>query len=168
MFKIITIIYSLISWCFNLFKKGNSDEERLKYDRLLADAIRRGDAEEVARIREKWKHYAIIIVLVMALSASGCGIFRPAYKNIPLTGGMLPYELKTPAVYEDSKGVLHQEDSPRWSLSQEDLFRDTQQIAEKASQSPVTTTIDKIGTYTEKATPYIIILLLLFIVVKRK
>jgi hypothetical protein len=168
MLKIITVIISIISSVVGFFKKKTPDEERLKYDKLLADAIKRGDAEEVARIRERWKHYSGLVILVMSiLLVSGCGIFRPAYKDIPLTGGMIPYELK-PGIYEDTQGKMHKEDEPRWSLSREDLFRDTQQLAEKATESKFNTTLTKIGTYTKEYTIYFIAVLLIYIVVKRK
>lgn len=55
------------------------------------------------------------------------------YRDIPLTEGSVPYALK-PGVYEDVHGNLHNEKNVRWSVSEADLFRDTQNLVEEKSK----------------------------------
>jgi len=97
----------------------------LKEDRELADAIKRGDAETVAKIRERRKHYSnLLLLFALAFLTFGC-----SHKNIPLTSDNVPYQLPA-GQYIDTKGIMHVEQSPRWSLSEADLYNNTRQIKE--------------------------------------
>jgi len=63
------------------------------------------------------KYLSIIIVLFLC----GCGL---TYKNVPLTAGTMPYVLP-PGTYIDIEGQTHEELKNRWSLSEEDLFKNS-------------------------------------------
>jgi hypothetical protein len=62
------------------------------------------------------------IGLIMMLNISGCTTQpKPDYTNIPLTSGDSPYRLPA-GVYTDTRGVIHNEQNYRWSISESDLF----------------------------------------------
>ena len=56
MSNIIAIIVAIIDFFFNR-KSPSPDDRRKQLDIELADAIKRGDAEAIARIRDEIKNY---------------------------------------------------------------------------------------------------------------
>jgi hypothetical protein len=119
--KAVQVAFNVIGF-FN--RKPNPDEQRLKEDIELADAIKNGDSETVSKIRERRKHYSKIVILFIAIFMIGCST---ATKDIPLTSGTIPYKIPA-GKYLDVKGVQHNEDVARWSISEEDLYNNTRQI----------------------------------------
>lgn len=125
----MSIIIAIIKAIASINKDKISDQKRIDEDNELADAIRNGDGSTVGKIRErrkKYKNFILIPFIVLVLGVTGC-----ATKNdIVLTEGTLPYQLPV-GEYYDTKGNLHVEKNNRWSISEEDLFHDTQNIEKK-------------------------------------
>ena len=120
--SILQLIISILNWIFGR-KSESADDAKLREDAELADAIKRGDSETVAAIRERRKRYpnsTILLLLAVGLAFTGCDTFRTR-KTIPLASGDAPYQLPA-GNYIDSKGQLHTENTNRWSLSEQDLF----------------------------------------------
>lgn len=122
--KVLGIIVRVLGF-FTGSKQKTPDDSRLEEDKELADAIKRGDAETVERIRERRRKYPNItmILFLLLFFILGCS----TTKYIPLTSGNIPYQLPA-GKYIDAKGFLHDEQFVRWSLSEEDLFNSTRQI----------------------------------------
>jgi len=129
LYTILTVLTKIGGVVYRLFG-GKKDEtaERMKEDKELADAIKRGDAETVAKIRERRRRYMSIIILFLCVILSGCTYFK--YHNVPLSQGTTPYQLPA-GQYVDAKGELHVETQARWSLSEEDLFNSTRDLTKK-------------------------------------
>jgi len=127
MLAILIKIFSVIMGIFGFFNNKKSKEENiLKEDQELADAIKRGDAETVSKIRERRKRYPNLYVLFFLMFlVMGCSSMK--YRNIPLTQGTMPYQIPS-GEYVDTKGSTHLETNTRWSISEEDLFNNTRQI----------------------------------------
>lgn len=121
-----TIIDIILTIARLLIKKpADSPNSRMDKDKELAEAIRNGDSDTVGKIRERRKHYKNLIILIPLMFILGCVTPSPI-----LTEGSKPYALP-PGDYKDNHGIIHKENRIRWSLSEADLFRDTQSINEK-------------------------------------
>lgn len=127
MLSVIIKIVSFIIGIFGFFRNKKTKEEYiLKEDQELADAIKRGDAETVSRIRERRKRYPNLYALFFLMFLiMGCSSMK--YRNVPLTQGTMPYQIPS-GEYVDTKGNVHVETNTRWSVSEEDLFNNTRQI----------------------------------------
>ena len=112
------------------FFRPSPKYDRLKEDKQLADAIKRGDSETVSKIRERRKHYSKIGLILFLTVFCGCAYFKHTYKDVPLTSGSVAYQLPA-GLYTDTKGNMYNEQYPRWSLSEEDLFNNTREIDKK-------------------------------------
>lgn len=66
----------------------------------------------------------LVIGLILLV---GCATTKPDYSDIPLSSGSIPYRLP-PGLYMDDKGIPHNEENYRWSLSEEDLYENTQNL----------------------------------------
>lgn len=123
-----TVLYFLFNLVFGkILNKNKEMEDRIREDKDLADAIKRGDGKTIERIRKKRFHYKLFIVMLIVSLFCGCSYFKNIRNDIPLTEGDIPYKLP-PAVYVDVNGSNHNERLPRWSISEADLLRDTQSI----------------------------------------
>lgn len=123
----ITKVLKIIGIISNFFDRS-SKNDRLKEDKELADAIKRGDSETVSKIRERRKHYSNLGILIFTLIFStSCACFKSHYKDVPLTSGAVAYQIPA-GIYKDTKGNIYNEQYPRWSLSEEDLFNKTRDI----------------------------------------
>jgi len=67
-----------------------------------------------------------LVVIVILFLLCGCA----TRNDIVLTKGTEPYQLPS-GEYIDTKGKTHIEEDKRWSLSEADLFQDTQEIEKK-------------------------------------
>lgn len=126
---IITAILELIG-LFSSFNKKADRNSRLEEDKALAEAIKNGDEETVGKIRERRKNYPnalIVLFVVGTVFVAGCSMIGKPHQQVVLTEGSKPYQLPA-GDYQDSKGLVHREEIPRWSLSEADLFRDTQKL----------------------------------------
>ena len=125
MFKTILKIFGFL---FSAF--GNPTDRRLKEDKELANAIRKGDGKTVGKIRERRKKYPKLFLVLMFVFLTSC----MSHRDVPLTEGAEPYALP-PGLYTDVHGEVHNEAKQRWSLSEADLYRSTQQIGKKKVQT---------------------------------
>lgn len=161
MFKrILSVVLALLPFLSSYLNK-KKQSEKIALEKQLAEAIKSGDAETVARIREMLKNYASVVLVILSLVfLSGC---FSTYKDIPLTEGSIPYRLK-PGVYVDTDGKAHNEQNYRWSLSEADLFRDTKKLEEPVS--PWKTVASDLKDYV----PFVclLVMILFYIGVTRK
>jgi hypothetical protein len=98
-------------------EEKTDEQKQLDFDNALMDAIKRGDGEEVARLREKKRRYPNLLILTLfCLITTSCRT-----NDIPLCSGDIPYQL-SPGQYTDSKGIIHNEKDARWSVSEQFLF----------------------------------------------
>jgi hypothetical protein len=135
--SIIQLIANFLNWMLRR-KTETADDAKLREDAELADAIKRGDSETVSAIRERRKRYpnsTVLLLLVVGLAFAGCDTFR-GRKTIPLASGDAPYQLPA-GDYVDSKGLLHKENTNRWSLSEQDLFNKSSPEVLKPPEIPV-------------------------------
>jgi len=154
---VIANILRLISIITRFFKPSQK-YDRLKEDKQLADAIKSGDSETVSKIRERRKHYSKLGLILFLTLFCGCITHKDPYKDVPLTAGSVAYQLPAGG-YTDTAGVLHNEQYPRWSLSEEDLFNNTREIDKKVPFWKYGAFFPIVGT---------IIILFLLLIVKRK
>jgi len=126
---------------FSDMAKRRKESRRIKEDAQLAEAIRNGNSELVGKIRERRKRYKdlLILMFIPALLLSGCA----STSSIVLTEGGKPYKLQA-GVYTDVQGNSYSE-TDRWSISEADLFRDTQDL-NKDTMWP-TINFEKYGPY---------------------
>jgi hypothetical protein len=126
MLNVILKMFSFVMSLLGIFNNKKSKEENLlKEDKELADAIKRGDSDTVSKIRERRKRYSNLCLLVVLCFIVGCSSMK--YKDVPLTQGTIPYQIPS-GVYVDTNGVKHNEANVRWSVSEEDLFNNTREI----------------------------------------
>lgn len=119
---ILEVVLNGSNWFFRR-KEQQLQDAQLAEDVELADAIKKGDSETVSAIREKRRRYpntTLWLLIVTGMLIIGCDSFRPR-KTIPLATGTQAYQLPA-GDYIDTKGVLHHEDTNRWSLCEADLF----------------------------------------------
>lgn len=120
--NILDVVLNGANWFFHRKQEQTEDAQRAE-DVELADAIKKGDSETVAQIRERRRRYqntTILLLLVTGLFLGGCEMMRPR-KTIPLATGTAPYQLPA-GDYLDTKGQQHHEDTNRWSLCEQDLY----------------------------------------------
>ena len=147
--NLLATIWTIIQIILKIFKKEpeNTDQKFLELNIALERAIKEGNGVEVARIRELLINYKNLVCLVLCVVLCGCGTFKTPY--VPLSSGDVPYEIKTPVVIEDTNGILHKEETNRWSVPQSYVYKSITAL----EQNPVEKTT-KIISYFEKYTPY--------------
>jgi hypothetical protein len=149
-------IFDLFTSGLKLFadmSKKRKDARRVKEDKRLAEAIRKGDSETVGKIRERRRKYKdLVILMIIPLFMVGCS----TTSDIVLTEGTTPYKLAA-GEYTDVHGRTYYE-TDRWSISEADLYRDTQELS-KPNPFWENWGLEKIG-------PYAVNVLVLLIVLK--
>ena len=159
--NILKILWTIIQIILKIIKKEpeNTDQKFLDLNIALERAIKEGNSIEVTRIRELLINYKNLICLLFCIVLCGCGTFKAPY--IPLSDGEMPYAIQTPVIIKDTKGNLHKEESPRWSVPESYIYKSI-----TALETPVEAKSDKIIAYFERYTPYFLCIFGVLILLK--